>query len=125
MQIFELKRSLANILEIPEDPVRWVGISLLNQEKFLGQRSSPKMLAMLVRAFSLEFVWEEFEEVLKKAGKDLNTELSHEEIEILVDLTKQFFDEVEIARYGRMSSVEIRKDKDVFLEAVSVVKSSL
>lgn len=125
MRIFELKRRLANILEVPEDPVRLVGRLLLNKEELAGQGSSHKMLAILARAFSLECLWEEFKEVLEREGKDLNVELSHKEVEILSDLTEQFFADVEISRVGRISYEEIQTDKNLLLEAIGVVKSSL
>ena len=124
MKISELKGILVNIIEVPEDPVKWVGELLLRKDEFFEQRS-PKLLDMLVRAFALECVWDEFNEVLEREGKDLNIEVTTEELEILLGLTEQFFTKVEISRDGLISSEEIRKDKNVLLEAISVVKSSL
>ena len=124
MQIVELKRILANIIGVPEDPIRLVGELLLRKDEFFELRS-PKLLDILVRAFALECVWDEFNEVLEREGKDLNIEVTHEKIEILSALAEQFFTDVEVSIDGRISSGEIRKDKNVFLEAISVVKSSL
>ena len=124
MRISELKGRLANILEVSEDPVRLVGELLLRKDEVL-ERRSPKMLAMLVRAFALECIWEEFEEVLEREGKNINIEITEEEIEILVELTDQFFSDVEISRSEQITQAETQEYSNSFLEAISVVKSSL
>ena len=124
MKISELKGILVNIMEVPEDPVKWVGELFLRKDEFL-ERRFPKLLDMLARTFALECVWEEFEEVLEREGKGLNIEVTHEKLEILSALVEQFFAKIEISRDERISSGEIRKDRNVVLEAISVVESSL
>jgi len=124
MKFLEMKRRLAEILEVPEDPVKWVTELLLVRNELLEQKS-PKMLDTLLRALALECVWYEFQKYLRRKNKDPDADVTIREIEILTNLTGQVISKVELSSTGQTSSEDLHKIEERLLEAISVLKSSL
>ncbi len=120
MKISDLKGRLANILEVPEDPIK-LGKELWKWEDF-SKGESPKMLRILVRAFALECIWEEFEVTLEKEGKGLSNEVTYEEIKLLIPLITRFFSGFRTSQKRRE---EVKEERRAFLEAVEISKRDI
>lgn len=122
MKISELKGRLANILEVPEDPIRVV-MRRVRARDFPSQ--DPSILRdILARAFTLERIWTEFKEVLEREGRGLDKECTPSELDFLSTLTKKAFSQIRVSRHSGLKE-KTQKDKERFLEAIAILKRDL
>ena len=120
MKISDLKGRLADILEVPRDPIK-LGRELWKLENF-SKGDSPEMLRSFSKALVLVCIWEEFAIALEKKDKSLNDDVTYSEIELLIFLIERHF-----SGYisGQKRREEVQEKKRMFLEAVEILQQDL
>lgn len=125
MKIFELKGRLANILGLPESPRLWeIGIAIVRKPS-----PPPKIANIFMKGFTLQCIWEAFEELLEEQGRDLREEAEKGDIKLLLKATNKFFSPLisrrHISRAHPNLQKEILREKKEFLEAIELLSQRI
>lgn len=123
MKISELKKGLAIILEVPEDPERVI-MERVRKREFLNQ-GSQIIRDIFARAFILEGIWGEFQTALEKQGRELTEEVTISDLNLFRSLTKKFFSQVRIHKTHYRLREKISQDRVKFLEAIEILEREI
>lgn len=129
MKISEVRGILAEILEVPVDPIKLGRELLILRDRRFLQQDSPRLLDKLCTSTCLEGIWEEFENILEGLERGPEEETRKRDITLLLKTTDRFFAQMlslgHISRNHPDLREEIIDEKQRFLEAIEVLSQRI